>query len=146
MLNNYPWSEHFFPCAGVILLSVHHPLTAYLMKEWWDYEVLEKYNFEHDYEQSGIRKMLYNGHIIMKYFTYLKERQFPPTNDTYWIKHYGGEDFQGLSQEEFQKAIKVDLGIVNENEFKNYVEEMKVKNRLGKFDCLYEYRYIYMYV
>eukprot|EP01036_Dinobryon_divergens_P034645 gene34644-44790_t len=128
MFNNYPWSEHFFPCTGAILLNVQHPLTAYLMKEWWDYEVLKKYNFEHDYEQSGIRKMLHDGHIVMKHFTYLKERQFPPTNDTYWIKHYGGQ-FRGLSHEDFHKSIKEDLG-VSEDEFELYVEAMKFKNGL----------------
>ena len=73
-----------YPCSGNILISIQSPFSAFLIKEWWNVDA-GQYNMVHDFEQSGLRKMIYDSHVLISRMSVLKERQFIHENE------FGGE-------------------------------------------------------
>ena len=94
-----------------MLFSVRQPLTSVLVKEWWNQD-WQAFNFQHDYEQSVLRKMIYEGHLIIAHMSYLKERQFTVDARNQWLLHYGGthgdliRNHMLLSNDSFATAVK----------------------------------------
>ena len=91
-----------------------------LVKEWWNQDLL-KYNFEHDYEQSAIRKMIYEGHLIIAHMSYLKEPQFTVNAPDQWLLHYGGTH---------EELIQRHMHIFSNESFATAVKEIKANHSM----------------
>jgi hypothetical protein len=101
-LSNLPWTDPY-PCTGVFVVNLQvrqlsgeniarRNGAAAMLKEWWDFRCKNSimYSTTHDFEQGAFRGMIYEGHSIVGTSTYLKERQFPPSTLSSWIRHFGG--------------------------------------------------------
>ena len=91
-----------------------------LVKEWWNQDSL-RFNFEHDFEQSAIRKMIYDGHLLIPHMSYLKERQFTVDDQDQWLLHYSGK------QEELIRRHKLSF---SNDSFATAVKEIKANHSI----------------
>ena len=74
--------------------------------------------------------MIIDGHFIISQMTYLLERQFPPTLDSLWIRHYGST----YDQSSLPSIVK-DVMEIDKHEFHKRVSDI-LKSKRNKVNLL----------
>jgi hypothetical protein len=97
-----------------------------LVKEWWNQNWL-RFNFHHDFEQSVLRKMIYEGHMIIAHMSFLKERQFSVEVPDQWLLHYGSHHERLVALGELVVGKHMHLDKVS---FAAAVQEIKSKHSM----------------